>query len=273
MDANGCTTFITVTVDEDPLPTVTAPAYATDQCTSTGNSYTFTVVGAGVGPLTYSVGAGYQTSDTFTVSAPGTYTVTVRDANGCTATDTITILPPLVLSAQPSVQPSCALNDGEITITAQGGSGNYEYDLLDGGGASVTGGVPQVSNVFTGLAPDNYTAIVYDISGSGCNAQTPVVLETPTPVTFDPHTLVHVSCTGGADGSIRVNLEPMAPGVNDNPVYSYNLYDAGGTLIAGPQSSPVFTGLSAATYEVEAISARNCSLREVVVSPNRPSWT
>ena len=95
-------------------------------------------------------------------SAPGTYTVTVRDANGCTATDTIDILPPLGLTPQATVQPSCALNDGEIAITANGGSGSYEYDLLDGVGTSVTAGARQASNVFAGLAPDNYTAIVYD---------------------------------------------------------------------------------------------------------------
>ena len=168
-DANGCSTFITITVDEDPLPTVTAPAYATDQCTSNGTSYSFTVAGTGVAPLQYSLGAGYQTSSTLTVSAPGTYTVTIRDANGCTATDTITILPPLGITPQVTAQPSCALNDGEITIAASGGSGAYEYDLLDGGGTSVIGGVPQASNIFAGLAPGSYTAIVYDTSGSNCD--------------------------------------------------------------------------------------------------------
>jgi len=263
-DSRGCFTFITVTVNEDPLPTVTAPPYATDQCTSDGTSYTFTVAGTGVAPLQYSVGAGFQSSPTLTVTAPGMYTITVRDANGCTATDTIDILPPLGLTPEVVVQPSCALNDGEINIAATGGSGSYEYDLLDGGGISVIGGVPQVSSTFSGLAPDNYTAIVYDTSGSGCDAQAPVSLETPTPVTFDPHTVVHVSCNGLSDGSITVNLEPTAPGVNDNPPYTYNIYD-GGILIAGPQASPLFTGLPAASYEVEAISARGCSLREIVI--------
>jgi len=264
-DANGCNTFITVTVDEDPLPAVTAPAYATDQCTSDGTSYTFTVVGTGVAPLMYSVGAGYQSSPTITVNAPATYTVTVRDANGCTATDTITILPPLGLTPQVTAQPSCALNDGEITVTAQGGSGSYEYDLLDGGGVSLTGGAHQVSNVFGSLAPGTYTAVVYDTSGSGCDAQAGVSLETPTLVTFDPHTIVDVSCNGLSDGSVRVNLTPTSAGVNDNPPYAYNLYDSGGILIAGPQSSPLFTGLAAGSYDVEAVSGRACSLRETIV--------
>jgi len=45
--------LITITVvDEDPLPTDTVPAYATDQCTSNGkHSYTFTATGTGVAPI------------------------------------------------------------------------------------------------------------------------------------------------------------------------------------------------------------------------------
>ncbi|MCP4271732.1 MAG: hypothetical protein GY781_07165, partial [Gammaproteobacteria bacterium] len=105
LDANNCPQMIDVAIVEDPLPTVTAPAYSADQCTSDGTSYTFTVVGTGIAPLEYSVGAGFQSSATLTVTTPSTYTVTVRDANGCTATDTITILPPLGLTPQATVQP------------------------------------------------------------------------------------------------------------------------------------------------------------------------
>ncbi|WP_297760224.1 T9SS type B sorting domain-containing protein [uncultured Muriicola sp.] len=257
-DANLCSTFITLTVNEDPLPTITAPAYAVDQCTSNGTSYSFTVVGTGIAPLQYSVGAGYQTSSTLTVSAPGTYTVTVRDANGCTATDTITILPPLSLTPDVDLQPSCALNDGEITIAATGGSGGYEYDLLDGGGVSVIGGVPQASNTFTGLAPDTYTAIVYDTGGSGCSAQASITLEIPTPVVFT-YSKEDVSCFGGSDGSINVVLAPS----NDNPPYTYTLDD--GTNPPVVQSSPIFSGLPAGSYDITVTSDRACVDTQTVV--------
>ncbi|WP_373017816.1 T9SS type B sorting domain-containing protein [Muriicola sp.] len=257
-DVNGCSTFITVTVDEDPLPTVTAPAFATDQCTSDGTSYSFTVVGTGVAPLQYSVGAGYQSSPTLTVSAPGTYTVTVRDANGCTDTDTITILPPLSLTPEVTAQPSCALNDGEIRITASGGSGSYEYDLLDGGGVSVIGGVPQASDTFSGLAPGNYTAVVYDTGGSGCDAQAPVTLETPTPVTFT-YNKEDVSCAGGSDGFIQVILDPS----NDNPPYTYTLDDGVNPPVV--QTSPLFNNLAAGSYDITVTSDRNCTRTETVI--------
>ena len=257
-DANLCTDVITITVNEDPLPTVTAPAYAVDQCTGNGTSYTFTVTGTGIAPLQYNVGTGYQTSSTFTVSAPGTYTVTVRDANGCTATDTITILPPLGLTAQPTAQPSCALNDGVVTITANGGSGTYEYDLFDSTGTSVTAGARQASNVFNGLAPGTYTAFVYDTSGSGCDQSTTVTLEAPTPVVFT-YTQENVSCNGGADGTITIALDAS----NDNPLYTYTLDD--GVNPPTVQSSNVFTRLAQGSYDITVTSARNCSDTQTVV--------
>jgi large repetitive protein len=258
LDTNNCPQMIDVVIAEDPLPTVTAPAYATDQCTSDGTTFTFTVVGTGIAPLEYSIGAGFQSSATITVTAPATYTVTVRDANGCTATDTITILPPLGLTPLATIQPTCALNDGEITVTAAGGSGSYEYDLLDSGLVSVTGGAHQASNVFAGLAPGTYTAIVYDTSGSGCDAQAPVALEAPTPVVFT-YNQENVSCFGGSDGSIEVVLDPS----NDNPPYTYTLDD--GVNPPTVQAGNLFTGLAAGSYDITVTSGRACSDTQTVV--------
>ncbi|MCK0137425.1 hypothetical protein MWU82_24005, partial [Arenibacter sp. S6351L] len=242
-DAMDCTYKIDVVIAEDPMPTVSLPAYADDQCTSNGNSYTFTATSTGMAPIKYSIGNGFQSSGTFTVSAPGTYTVTVRDANGCTVTDTITIMPPLGAAAVATAQPSCPVDDGVITITASGGAGagNYEYDLLDASNNSLTAGAHQASNVFSGLAPGNYTAMVYDTSGSNCNAQVPVSLETPTPVVFT-YTKEDVSCNGGADGSIQVILDAS----NDNPPYTFTIND--GTNPPTTQNSNLFTGLAAGTY-------------------------
>jgi gliding motility-associated-like protein len=198
----------------------------------------------------YSVGNGFQTSATLSVSTPGNYTVSVRDANGCIVTTPMVILPPLGVTPQATVQPSCALNDGEITISAAGGSGNYLYDLLDNGGASLTSGVPQASNLFSGLAPGSYTAEVYDNSGSGCSVQAPVFLETPTPVVFT-FTQENVSCNGGADGSIQVNLDAS----NNNPPYTFTISDG---ITSTSQAGNLFTDLAAGTYDITVTSDRNC---------------
>ncbi|MBC2838200.1 T9SS type B sorting domain-containing protein [Robiginitalea sp. SC105] len=281
MDSSGCMAGpVDLTIATDPEPLISA--VANNQCVATEGGFEIVVTldGAGIGPHALSLdGGAFQTTslanagDTHPYSGvlSGAHTITVRDANGCVYTVNVYIETPLGISAQATAQPSCTGTDGEITLTAQGGSGNYAYDLLDGTNSSITGGVPQASNVFTGLDPDTYIAVVYDTT-SGCTLQAAaqVVLEMASPVTFDPHTIVNASCAGESDGAVRVNLEPVTAGVNDNPPYTYNLYDNGGILLAGPQTNPWFTGLPAGTYEVEALSGRGCSLREPIVISEPP---
>ncbi|MBC8766879.1 T9SS type B sorting domain-containing protein [Arenibacter sp. BSSL-BM3] len=247
-DSKGCFTFITVTVNEDPLPTVSVPAYADDQCTSNGTSYIFTATGTGIAPLQYSVGNGFQSSAILTVSAPGTYTVSVRDANGCIATTPMVILPPLGATPMATSQPSCGASDGEVTVIAAGGSGNYLYELQDEFGAQMV--APQASNLFAGLAPGNYITVLHDNGGSGCNTQAPVSLEIPTPVVFT-YTQENVSCNGGADGSFEVILDTS----NNNPPYTYTIFDGTTTTT---QNSNLFTGLDAGSYDITVTSDRNC---------------
>ncbi|MEJ1221469.1 T9SS type B sorting domain-containing protein [Sediminicola sp. 1XM1-17] len=247
-DSRGCFTFITVTVNEDPTPTVSVPAYADDQCTSNGTSYTFTATGTGKAPLQYSVGNGFQSSAILTVSAPGTYTVSVRDANGCIATTPMVIMPPLGATPIATLQPSCGASDGEVTVTAAGGSGNYLYELQDEFGAQLV--APQASNLFAGLAPGNYITVLHDNGGPGCSTQAPVSLEIPTPVVFT-FTQENVSCNGGADGSIEVILDAS----NNNPPYTYTIFD--GTT-STTQNSNLFTGLAAGAYDITVTSDRNC---------------
>lgn len=249
-DANGCRAMLDVTIVRDPLPTVDAPTLAADQCTSTGASYTFTVTGTGVAPLTYSIGGAFQSSPTFTVVASATpYTVTVRDANGCTATDTITIYPALGVVASVTALPSCANNDGTITINASGGSGNYSYAI-----SPVAGSI--AGNVISGLPANTYTITVTDTT-TLCTTNVTVTLGAPTPVTF---TLAStpVSCFGGNNGTITVTLNAG----NDNPVYTY-------AIIAGPntfpaQNSNVFANLVAGIYTVQVNSGRGCSATNTI---------
>jgi gliding motility-associated-like protein len=255
-DVNGCRAMLDVTIVMDPMPTVNAPTLAADQCTSTGASYTFTVTGTGVAPLTYSIGGAFQSSPTFTVVASATpYTVTVRDANGCTATDTITIYPALGVTTSITALPTCANNDGTITINASGGSGTYSYSI-----SPVAGII--AGNVISGLPAGTYTITVTDTT-TLCTTNTTVTLGAPTPVTF---TLAStpVSCFGGNDGTITVTLNAG----NDNPVYTYQ-------IIAGPSTTPVqntnvFTGLVAGNYTVQVNSGRACSAT-LNVTVNEPA--
>ncbi|MGB5319761.1 T9SS type B sorting domain-containing protein [Eudoraea sp.] len=207
-----------------------------------------------------------QTSPIFTGLGAGSYAVQITDQWACTATIGPEELYEEMNLVSTIVKPiDCTLTpDGEITISVSGGSANLNYvvtypDLSTN--SNTTG-------VFTGLnLPGVYSFEVTDLDTTNpvCTKNITAELVAPSPVVFDPHVVEDVSCNGLSDGSIDVRLAAAAIGVNDNPIYQYNLYDNLGGLITGPQASSLFTGLSAATYEVEAVSNRGCPIREVVV--------
>ncbi len=262
MDANGCTISVPldIVIATDPLPSVTVPTGASNQCNLTGDPYTFTVTSpTGIGPFTYSIETGFQSNPTFTGLAPGTYHVTIKDANGCTAlmpTDVI-IYPLLDVTPTITTLPSCAEGDGVITVTGSGGSGNYAFSIAPS--TSIT----QTGNVFSGLSSaTNYTVTIEDTT-TLCTRDVSVTLPTATPVTFTAIPF-DVSCHGGSDGSITVNL----PVSNDNPIYTYEI-TAGPTTVAA-QTSNSFSGLAAGTYTVLVTSGRGCTLSQNV-TVNEPN--
>ncbi len=150
----------TVTVILDPLPTVTVPAVASNQCNLVGDPYTFTITSStGIAPLTYSIGSGFQSSGTFTGLTPGNYFVTVRDGNGCEAISptSVTIYAPLDFTPTITALPTCADNDGVITVTQSGGSGTYSYAI-----SPSPASISLAGNVFSGVPSGTYTITITD---------------------------------------------------------------------------------------------------------------
>src|SRR5690606_21260839 len=123
-------------------------------------------------------------------------------ANNCTATTAVVNItqPAIALSATTNnTDVTCfGAADGEITVTASGGTAAYEYSI-DGGTTY------QVSNVFGGLSPGAYTITVRD--ANNCTATTAVVnitqptelviSETHTDAICDENGTVTISVTGG----------------------------------------------------------------------------
>ncbi|TRX29319.1 hypothetical protein FNW52_20610, partial [Flavobacterium sp. ZT3R18] len=206
---------------------------------------------AGIAPYSYSVDGGvYQNlvaPFSITGLSSGSHTVQVKDFNGCgNGVVTVPVLVPLGVSPTVSTVVTCPSNLGEVTANATGGSSNYTYSISPVAGALV-------GNVFTNLPANTYTVTVTD-AVTTCQVSKTVVLEAPTAVTFST-TATDVSCNGDSNGTITVVL----PVANDNPIYTYTLTATSGpALVVGPQSSKIFTGLSARSYDITVTSGRGC---------------
>jgi gliding motility-associated-like protein len=113
-------------------------------------------------------GTTYQLSNIFSGLLPGSYSLYVRkiaDATCFTSSPSATSinivpLPPAVPAALSVTQPTCAVPTGSITIATQSG---IEYSL--------DGITYQTSNIFTGLAPKNYTLYVRKAVDNTCVTQ------------------------------------------------------------------------------------------------------
>ncbi|HKO77846.1 MAG TPA: T9SS type B sorting domain-containing protein [Flavobacterium sp.] len=256
-DANGCSAVQTIKIATDPIPVITNVT-ATQCPTATGYNITVTAT-AFSSFLEYSLdGNSFQSSNVLTVTSPGDYTVTVRDANTCTATaiTPVTILKPLGLQGIVSKLPTCNAIDGEITLTATDGSGNYEYSK-DG----LTYSSAPLANVFGGLGANTYTLYVRDLN-TLCVKSVRVVIDPASVVTGMKLSKTDVTCKGESDGSITVALAASTQTVNNNPPYTYSLSGTtvNGTLITkAAQGSNVFDNLEAGNYTVITTSARGCS--------------
>ncbi len=98
-----------------------------------------------------------QTNDTATGLCAGNYEVTVTESNGCISTSTITVNEPTELQLNIITTDEICPNacDGNISISASGGVGNYVYSINNG----LTF---QSSNTFNGLCNQNYQVVVKD---------------------------------------------------------------------------------------------------------------
>ncbi|WP_100616367.1 beta strand repeat-containing protein, partial [Confluentibacter citreus] len=247
-DANGCEVRLNETIDIDPEPVITATLNT--QCDISEGNFAIDVAltTSGISPYAFSINGGsFQTRTApFTISnlSSGTHTIEVRDANGCGNLVSVDIEPPLGITTSLTGIVSCSNDDGEITVTAIGGTGTYTYSISPNP-ASVT----LTGNVFSGVPSGTYTVTIEDTT-TGCTEDAAITLEAATPVIFTT-TPSDVSCNGGNDGVITVNLPPS----NDNPVYTYEII---APIIIPAQNSNVFTGLSAGTYTVQVTSGRDC---------------
>ena len=201
---------------------------------------------------------GSDTDGSFTISglAAGTYYIEVTDTNppgaACVYSESFNIAGPAAAIAGATVVTdiTCVGNDGAIQITnVTGGWGGYSYYV---GTTSPTGPGDYVASPnFTGLAVGTYEAWVIDSSGCEQLVDT-VTLADPIPITATLQVNVE-NCTD-LQGEIQVIGTTGGQGNN----YTYQLI-RNGSNVGSPQTSDVFSGLGAGSYEVLIADQWSCT--------------
>lgn len=251
-DANNCSVSSIVTITEPNAIAVSTLVTNNVLCFgATDGDVTITTVG-GTNPVNFTLLPNNITNQTgfFNNLGPGTYTINCADANGCTVTTTFTITaPPALVLAAPIIGNVLCYNgnDGNITQTASGGTGNITYTLQPLGITNNTG-------FFNSLAVGTYTIIATD--ANGCTVSTIITITQPTPTQLVNYTTITPSCIPGNDGSITVNV------TGGLPPYQYSIN--GGA----PQAGNTFNNLAAGTYTILVADLNDCKVILVVTLLN-----
>ncbi|HBI40044.1 MAG TPA: hypothetical protein DDY16_03740, partial [Tenacibaculum sp.] len=269
-DYSCFSTPISVTITDPSKVVVTASLKESITCDR--SQAVIEVSGSGgTGGYTFSTdGVNFVAGNIFNVDA-GTHNFYVKDANQCISqpSDIVTVADYVDLEARINVDTGFVTcngdNNGELSAEASGGLGNYEFELLDGGGTVVQ--PRQDSNLFINLGVGTYKIKVYSSNSNGdvCTTETATVeIEQPDPlVVSESHT--DVGCNGGNDGSITVNA------IGGNGDYEFNIK---GLLPNNSSSFPenkfvkdnVFNDLYPDTYTITIKDKVGCyELLEVVI--------
>ena len=233
-DNNGCSAVGAYTIDNEASPTLQIADSQNATCGLSNGSITLLTNG-GTGALTYTWQPNIATNTTATNLAAGVYNATVTDSNGCTdnisATITQTTNP--IIQVDEVIEATCGQNNGAITISVSGGSGNETY--------AWTGGVSN-SNTANSLTAATYTVTV---TSNGCtDTETIVVPNLPAPQ------VVFVSDTNPACGQNNGSIIFDASGGNGTLNYTWtnNL-----------STTEAATNLSEGTYTITVTDATGCT--------------
>jgi len=211
-DAKGCSTTVSATISQPSQVSASITGQTNATCFGSMNGSVSITASGGTAP--------YAISPAQTGLAAGAYTFTITDSNGCSTTVTAIISQPsaMVATVTGQTDANCGQAVGSVTISVTGGASPYS-----------------IAPAQTGLAAGPYTFTVTD--ANGCTTTVSAVINSSAGLTVSA-VAQHVSCFGGADGSVNVSV-------------------SGG---AAPYSIiPAQTGLSAGNYTFTITDATGCS--------------
>jgi gliding motility-associated-like protein len=253
-DQNGCPIVKSVQLTE-PSELILTENHQNVSCNGlTGGIINLTVNG-GSPSYNYDWSNG-QISQDISGLAVDTFSVIVTDAHNCNASLSVEITqsPPVTIQTIGLTDASCFdETDGEISITASGGSGNYQYSI--NGGTNYFG-----TSTFTGIGADDYTVMAKD--NTDCFSLDSIVsISQPDEIIFQDIAITSASCFGLNDASIDIS-----PGGGAGPPYQYSINNGTDYSI-----NSLFDSLPAITYNLRIKDAGNCQSADSIVSVNHPA--
>lgn len=191
--------------------------------------------------------------DVYTATATGltseTYSVTVTNDASCRDSFTYTFVSPSDLEAEETVvNPNCGQSDGQITITATGGTAPYSYNFGDGNFIT--------ENSLNGLDTGDYDLVVRDASG----CETPIIpaeldekqLEIALEDFGDP------TCADRTDGFVTIS----ATNATGNLSFDINA--------TGIVDASALTTLDSGSYIIDVFDEDGCTGNPVEVTLSKP---
>ncbi len=241
-DGNGCAANASITVIDQPGPTVASMTFTPPTCFGDTDG-TATITSAGgtgtIGVLWTDPAA--QTTNVAVNLIAGNYCATLTDANGCTATQCINVTQPNILTGVADLdQTICYGDSAQVFASGAGGTAPYSITWTTAG---MTGAGPIV---VTPTITTTYCMFVTD--NKGCISATDCATITVNP---------QLAITAGPDQTIcdgqTANITANASGGNGGP-YTFTWVDGAGTtvpgLTTGSSTNAAVTPSTTTTYYV-----------------------
>ncbi len=217
-------------------------------CNTSQGSINLTVNG-GYSPFAYNWSSGQSTEDISGLSS-GIYTVTVTDQASCSATRSVVIANVNVIQASISstTHNNCFNgNNGSMSLLVSGGTAPYTYNWSNGG----------TTSTISQLSSGSYSVVVTDAHGCSISLENLVISQPAAPLSVSTGSLTAVSCNGGSNGSISLNVSGGTAG------YTY-LWNNGAT-------TSQISSLSAGVYTATVTDALGCSAVSSAIALAQPA--
>ena len=273
-DANNCEDRYPIRVDDpDPVNILNSTITNHNCDPAVGGSISIEAEG-GSGTYQFSVDNGATFSVPISIVAPATsvtyvatglvpaiYTIVVKDSNGCimNAPGTLTILDGVDFDITRTTIPTCTTpNGGQVEITVNTGSGNYEYELTNVT-TSTTGVRTAFASPITGLTAADYSIEIFDTT-TGCSLTKTFTIQDAITPSFNATITNNDICNGSATGEITIEainngVEPLTYTIIDNTAPITVIPESGTTT----SNILVVPNLEAGSYTITAEGANGCT--------------